>query len=105
MMFPLRGSKVANATNTKDIMNKEQLVTPVGGHKTEYHFAENNHLYLPFDNDIRTTRLSVIEEYRHKGLIVTYVDTDDVINTEMYISNEIDDANWTKSVNWKKLNL
>lgn len=86
-------------------MNNEQLVVPVGGHKVEYHFVENNHLYLQFDNDIRTTRLSVIEEYRHKGLVVTYVDTDDVINTEMYISNEIDDANWTKSVNWKKLNL
>ena len=24
-------------------------------------------------NDIRTTRISVIEEYRHKGLVVTYV--------------------------------
>lgn len=105
MLFPLRGIKVANVTNTKDIMSKEQLVVPIGGHKIEYHFAENNHLYLPFDNDIRTTKLSVIKEYRHKGLIVTYVDTDNIINTEMYISNEIDDANWTKSVNWKKLNL
>lgn len=85
--------------------NKEQLVVPVSGHKVEYHFAENNHLYLPFDNDVKATRLSVIKEYRHKGLIITYIDGDDVINTEMYNSNEIDDGNWGKPANWKKLNL
>lgn len=86
-------------------MSKEQLVVTIGGHKTEYHFAENNHLYLPFDNDIRNTRLKVIEEYRHKGLIVTYVDTDDNIVTEIYNSNSIDDNNWVNNSNWRKLNI
>lgn len=84
-------------------MSKEQLVAPVGGHKVDYHFAENNHLYLPFDNDVRTTRLTVVEEYRHKGLFVTYVDDDNTVITEMYNATDTDDANWTKDGNWKKI--
>ena len=84
-------------------MSKEQLVAPVGGHKVDYHFAENNHLYLPFDNDVRTTRLTVVKEYRHKGLFITYVDDNNTIITEMYNATDIDDANWTKDGNWKKI--
>lgn len=84
-------------------MNGEQLIAPNGGHKHKYDFIMNNHIYAEFDVDFRSTMLGIKSDYRHKGLIVTYIEGD-TINIYMYNTSLIDDSSFGTESNWKKLN-
>lgn len=85
-------------------MNGEQLIVHNDIRKRRYDSTMNNHIYCEFDTDFRTTVLNIDSDYRHKGLIITYIENDNPI-TYMYINAATDDNSWISQSNWKKLTL
>ena len=58
--------------------------------------AQFNHVYLDYQGDIPSTRKSLPEELRRKGIWITY-NTNSEIITEMYLGGDIhEDLSWER---------
>ena len=62
-----------------------------------------NMYFLPYTGNRNTTRLQVPEFLRRTGLIITYVTYDNILVTERYKQEAIDDATWKDNNSWESL--
>lgn len=60
-----------------------------------------NHIYLPFKNNSKIhTRLQVPNNFRRKGLWITYISCQGNTVTEWYDSDDYSNKAWGDSKNW-----
>lgn len=86
-------------------MSKVQLITEENGTKVEYHFAENNHIFVEGKTTFRETMCQVYDEFRHKGLYVTFINENSKVVTMYYNYENTDDTNFGNINNWKQINV
>lgn len=60
-----------------------------------------NYIAVPFKGTIYKTRVDVRKQFRRKGLVISYFETDGTLHVERYIAIPTDDANWGNDVNWE----
>lgn len=62
---------------------------------------KNNHVYLPFIENLRSaTRLQIEDRYRRKGLYITYTSCKGEVITEYYNCDDFSDEAWACGNNW-----
>lgn len=60
-----------------------------------------NMYFLSYDGNTEHTRLQVPKELRKKGLIITYINYNNIIITEYYNSDDLSNLEWSNSKNWE----
>ena len=65
--------------------------------------ALNNNIWVPFNGTREATRLQISAAIRRKGLIVSFVDYDNVVYCQRYMNDTtISDEQWKDDANWEE---
>lgn len=62
-----------------------------------------NFYYLAYAGTTADTRMQLSDKYRKKGAVVGYLDYDNFLHIEFYITDDISDTQWKLDTNWLPL--
>lgn len=96
-----------NYVEVYPLTHTENITDTDSGKTLDALLQDGNHLYLTYDTNAATTRLSVPSNRRRFGLWISYM-KDDTLYTEAYIgatTNVTTDSVWSSDSNWQEVKI